>query len=253
MVAIEGSFNQWIIFSFWKFHDIFTCFKFIAFGIRTYPLQYKYIHTVSEVRRRKTASLFLGIYCTQINQTDTISNEFDIGTYRVLCIRVRVTKKRKVQRWLRKPNPQHARQQWRAMWDDVTVLVTICACVCMYVFTSERHTDKMRRNGENTPCQNHTNHLRRRKKSNKMKNGQKTKWNIKWNTVLMDLNWQKRWIFVSILPSHSAYIHHNWCNDWPNWWWCVLHMAWRTKLLFDMIANFFFLQFRTTALTIIRS
>lgn len=163
MVAIEGSFNQWIIFSFWKFHDIFTCFKFIAFGIRTYPLQYKYIHTVSEVRRRKTASLFLGIYCTQINQTDTISNEFDIGTYRVLCIRVRVTKKRKVQRWLRKPNPQHARQQWRAMWDDVTVLVKICACVCMYVFTSERHTDKMRRNGENTPCQNHTNHLRRKK------------------------------------------------------------------------------------------
>lgn len=117
-------------------------------------------------------------------------------------------------------------------------------CVCMYVCVHKwtTHRQNAAKWRKYSMPESHKS-LKKKKKSNKMKNGQKTKWNIKWNTILMDLNWQKRWFFVSILPSHSAYIHHNWCNDWPNWWWCVLHMAWRTKLLFDMIANFFFCNF----------
>lgn len=132
---------------------------YIVFGICTYPLQHKSTHS-GNVEKRKTATLFLEFYCTQINRTDMISSELDV------CVRVRVYV------WPRREKCKDGiKSRSRNTLDSNRELYECYECVGdgehVCVFTSERHTDKMRRNGENISCQNRANHTKPKDKKNR--------------------------------------------------------------------------------------
>lgn len=125
------------------------------------------------IRIRKTAPLTFKrnwtVHTNEANQQ--ISSEFDIGVAFVY-----VWPKWKEQRWHQKPIPQHTLDSNGELHElsipsigvhelYVHALLYMCmfGCVSVYIFTSERHTDKMRRNGENISCWMRMRQIRKKK------------------------------------------------------------------------------------------